>query len=183
MRRLLGSLRSLTIITAAVFAAAAAIAGIPAAASAASTVTIGPDQFFTGQVNAQAAQATVTVDCSNAAFTQQGYAVAGQTLAVSEVVPPVASAPGYTGDLANSIKADLGTATGNAGQLLAVFTSYGSQEFPTNVLLPCTGSGVVTFDPAPASGDSRPFTVAVTFVPACIGPACPVASAVRDNRW
>lgn len=143
--------------------AVAAIAAAPAVSAAA--VTVGPDQYFAGQVNGKEANAVIEVACPGPA--SSGAPLAGQTVAVQLVLPSSSSAIGFTGSAATSINAWLSWPTPAVVPppvKIATFTSYGSLPIPTNISVPCSGTGVVTFVPTPGSSTSRSATVSVTFV-------------------
>ena len=77
---------------------------------------------------------------------------------------------GYTGTKAHAIDANLATASGMTASL-ARFTSYGAAvAFPTSLPVPCSGRGVVSFDPTPGSKKAKPAYVTVTFSNVGVGP-------------
>jgi hypothetical protein len=123
--------------------------------------SIRPHQFFVGTVNGHPTDAVIDVLCPGPV--DFGHAIGGQTLQVS---PPGPSGPtlGFTGSRGRAIIANLSTATGLTASV-ARFTQYGSPAaFPTSLTVPCSGQGVVSFDPAPDSPTARAFDVTVTFV-------------------
>lgn len=155
----------------AVPAAAALLAvALPTAASAAVSpvqdpIPIGPKQFFTGLVLGKTAHSVIEVACAGAAST--GHPVSGQSVEVKEVLPPVTPALGYTGARGRSIKADLIWSKGTVTVVTAIatFTSYYVKlPIPTKITVPCGGSGVMSFTPAPGSKTARSTSVDVTFV-------------------
>jgi hypothetical protein len=152
------SVRLLT--TLAVMASAAAVAATaPSAATAG-----GPHQFFQGLVNMRASGATIGVACTGAA--NVGHPLPDQTVAVELVIPPVTATEGYTGLAATSIVAWLNWPSPVApppAVKVADFTAYGTAAIPAGITVPCSGTGVMSFVPAPDDG-GRVSTVDVTFV-------------------
>ena len=75
---------------------------------------------------------------------------------------------GYTGAVATSIRVFFGPPppAGTPGTGLLTFSRYGvAKAIPASLLLPCGGSGQVTFVPLPMSPPtSRPAVVPVTYV-------------------
>jgi hypothetical protein len=138
-------------------------------APAASASAVGPDQYFTAQVNGQQSNAVIKVVCPGPAVPPGGTGapLAGQTVSAGLLLPPAASAVGFTGSAATSIEVSLTwpspSVTGPPPERVARFTSYGSQPIPTGIAVPCGGTGVMTFVPAPGSPTARPATVTVTF--------------------
>ena len=142
------------------------VAGFSSAASAAPAeppiIAVGPQQYFVGQVNGLSSGATIKVICAGPAAT--GYPADGQTIGVALVTPPFPgpiSALGYTGDAATSITATQ-TASASAAPI-ATFTWYANQTLSTKLQLPCSGTGTITFAPAPDKG-GRAAMVTVQFV-------------------
>src|SRR5256885_16982308 len=81
----------------------------PAVASAADppVFPILPNQYFSGLVNGQTANATIRMACFGP-IGGTGHPLAGQTIGVTRVYPPVVgpvNSVGYTGTTANSILA------------------------------------------------------------------------------
>ena len=122
---------------------------------------IGPNQFFIGTLNSLPSSAKLNVLCPGPSRT--GHALPNQPLQVNPPGPTPASNLGFTGSRARAIVADLGAATTTSR--LATFTRYGSPvAFPTSVPVPCSGTGVVHFAPAPGSRSARAYNLTVTFV-------------------
>ena len=83
----------------AVVSAPALIAvGALAAASPAQAVSVGPNQYCTGQVFGDTSQSVINVVCPGVATT--GHPAPGQTVEVLLLLPPVTATAGYTGDQA-----------------------------------------------------------------------------------
>jgi hypothetical protein len=121
---------------------------------------VGPNQVFAGLVNGKFADARVLVVCPGPAG-GTGRALAHQTLEVTRAVPTPVGA-GFTGAKATSIVAQVGPATATAGTVR--FTRYlVKMQFPTNVPVPCGGTGIVTFTPEPGSPTARLATVTVDY--------------------
>lgn len=125
-------------------------------------VPIGPNQFFQGLVNGVQDNAQITVACPGPVSPgQTGHPVSGQTVSVTQV-PASTNTSGYTGSAATSIVAGFDTASSSAVRF--TFTAYGTQEIPTSIYLPCSGSGALSFVPEPTSNTARSDVVKVTFV-------------------
>jgi hypothetical protein len=144
--------------------AAAAGAAALAPASPAAAVAVGPHQYFEGLVDMRTTGATIGVLCPGPA--SLGHPLPDQTVAVELVVSPITSDDGYTGLDATSILAVLSWPTPVSPPppiRIATFTSYGTAAIPTNITVPCSGSGTMTFTPNPDDG-GHSATVDVTFV-------------------
>lgn len=133
---------------------------------------IGPKQFFAGMVNGKTglgAPAQINMACFGAIRPgQMGHPMAGQSV---EVLRPVvvSARDGYTGSSANSIVAFFGPPPPTpvpSTTSTVTFHWYGVvKAIPTSLLLPCSGTGTVTFVPLPMSPPtSRAATVPVTYV-------------------
>ena len=141
------------------------LAALPAVATAAEppVFLILPNQYFSGLVNGQTADATIRMACFGP-IAGPGHPLPGQTIGVTRVYPPVVGpvdSLGYTGTTANSILAQQSASTSVTP--IAKFTVYETQPLSTKVFLPCGGTGTILFVPAPNSG-GRPAAVTVTFV-------------------
>jgi hypothetical protein len=137
----------------------AAAAGLALATGGAAAQTpIGPNQQFAGVVNGSAVKANVYVVCPGPAQPgQTGHPVSGQGVQVIEN-----TGDGFTGSAATRIVATFGTSGTSDG---LVFTEYGvSQDIPTTLLLPCSGTGTAVFTPQPGSLTARSTTVSLTFI-------------------
>jgi hypothetical protein len=133
---------------------------------------IGPKQFFTGMVNGKSglgSPAQINMACFGPIRPgQMGHPMAGQSV---EVLRPVviSTNDGYTGSNANSIAAFFGPSPPTpvpSTTSTVTFHWYGVvKAIPTSLLLPCSGTGTVTFVPLPMSPPtSRDSTVPVTYV-------------------
>lgn len=129
------------------------------AASVAAQTPIGPNQQFAGAVNGSTTDANIIMICPGPSFPgQTGHPQAGQGVQVVEN-----TGTGFTGAAADRIVASFGPSS--SASLVFVFTEYGvAQDIPTTALLPCSGTGVVTFVPQPTSATARNATVKVHFV-------------------
>jgi hypothetical protein len=133
-----------------------------AAADTPPTFPILPDQFFVGVVNGQTTAATVKTACPGP-VRGNGHPISGQTLSVSRVSAPTDATVGYTGSLANSIKAS--PQTSSVANVPVVFTEYFvGKALPTTWIVPCDGNGVIAFVPDPTSPTARTAFVPVRFV-------------------
>jgi hypothetical protein len=147
-------------------AAAALVAGalIAAASPAQAGIKIGPHQYFTGLVIGKTKLSVIDVLCAGPAKT--GHPAAGQSVEVNLMVRS-ADTGGYTGNHASRINADLVWPNGPVTVVTAIatFTQYSVKKaIPTKIMVPCGGSGVMTFNPVPNPDKSAmPATVDVTF--------------------
>ena len=151
-------------------ALALTVAGLTAGTSAlASTVgpaKIGPHQFFAGEVNGMIENAIVKVVCPGPGGTV-GRALPGQPVAVTSPLV-IASNFGYTGSRGTRILANVGPAASAAETI--IFRYYDKPKaFPTNIPVPCGGTGVLTFIPLPGSPGARPSTLTVTYANVAAG--------------
>jgi hypothetical protein len=130
--------------------------------SASDPAPVGPNQFFVGVVNDATVDARVEVLCDASGTT--GHPRAGQNVAVLAALGAPNSPAGFTGAAGKMIEVGLGASTGPRAVLRLGFYQV-PEPIPTSLVVPCTGSGTVSFAAAPASPTSRPATVKVTFVP------------------
>jgi hypothetical protein len=155
----------------ALFPALAALALAAVAAPAASAdaiqdpIPIGPNTFFTATVNGASSQAVVKVVCPGPASPGQvGHPVSGQQVEAQAVVPPTWSVTGYTGSAANSIVASFSPPSTSYSGAIVLTSFFAPAKIPVTLLLPCYGSGSVTFTPRPTSSTARSYSVSVVFV-------------------
>jgi hypothetical protein len=137
--------------------------GTLATASPAQAVAVGPQQYFVGQVFGATKQSVIDVACAGPATT--GHPVAGQTVEVALILPPVTTTAGYTGTQAVEIDAALIYPSGPVlvKTPIATFTQYFLKlPIPTSITVPCGGSGVMSFSPYPLDS-GKPSDVSVTF--------------------
>jgi hypothetical protein len=145
-------------------AALVAIAALAAAASPASAqVPIGPHQYFTGLVIGKTKPSRIDVLCAGPVKT--GHPATGQSVEVKLMVP--SGTGGYTGNHANRINAELTWPNGpvTVTVQIATLTHYlVKMPIPQRIKVPCTGSGMMVFNPLPNIDKSaRSATVAVKF--------------------
>jgi hypothetical protein len=124
-------------------------------------VAVGPKQFFVGVVNDATTDARIAVMCDVSGTT--GHPRPGQSVAVLPASGSATSPTGFTGAAGKVIGVGLGVGTGPRADLQLGFYQV-REPIPTSLLMPCAGSGLVSFVPAPASTTSHPATVKVTFV-------------------
>jgi hypothetical protein len=142
--------------------------GTLAGAQAPMAGSIHPHQSFVGTVNGLPADSAIRVLCPGPA--NSGHALSGQTLQVNQPGSTAANL-GFTGSRVKAIVANLSAAAVTAS--LAKFTKYGlAASFPTSLTVPCSGNGVVSFDPTPGSPTARAYDVAVTFAGKAAAPQC-----------
>ena len=135
----------------------------PAGAAVIDPLPIGPNQFFNGVVNDATANATIRTDCVTPVGV--GHPAAGQYVEAQLDAPPVASDLGYTGSAGRALAVTLQLPTSSGLGIIGTLSGY-NYEFaiPTDITVPCTGSGAVVFTPTPTSSSARPATVSVTLV-------------------
>jgi hypothetical protein len=147
-------------------AALALIATVaPSAAAVQDPIPVGPNAYFTAQVNGVSAQAVIKVVCPGpVSSTSTGHPISGQTLEVFRLLPPTTVTVGYTGSAAHQIDAIFSAPPSAAGNPPVVLSSFFAPvAIPTSLVLPCGGSGVVSFVPIPTSPTARGFAVTVVF--------------------
>ena len=131
---------------------------------------IGPHQYFVGFVNGNSGlvhHAQIRVACAGPI--QPGrttHPLAHQTLNVTRPTA-ISTKFGFTGPRGTHISAYLGippAATDGGG--IATFAYYDTPKpIPTTLIVPCSGSGFITFIPFPRDpGKSRSFVVPVDYV-------------------
>jgi hypothetical protein len=139
----------------------------PATAAVVDPGPIGPNQFFTAQVNGVSGQSRIAVVCDGGTdLLPTGHPVAGQIVrVVPAVLPPTGPLPlaGFTGSAGKAVTVGLGAS--DVPKPFAVLRFYqAGASIPTDLVVPCTGTGVVTFVPTPMSDTARASAVKVTFV-------------------
>lgn len=125
---------------------------------------IGPNQAFFGEVNDQATNATIRMACFGPVHPgQTGHPMEGQTVKALPVANPTPQVVGFTGSAAHQLNVSFAISSTAASPV--VLRSWAvSEKIPTTLLLPCYGTGTVTFNPYPTSPTARAGTVQVTFV-------------------
>lgn len=150
---------------------AAAVLALAAAPAATADVIapIGPNTYFTAQVNGPASttdSSVIKVVCPGPATQgQMGHPVAGQTVEALSVLPPspVPSTLGYTGSAAHQIDVSFSPASSGTAAPVVLKAFFAPAAIPTTLLLPCYGSGVVQFVPEPTSSSARSYKVPVVY--------------------
>ena len=141
-----------------------ALASVPAMAAASPVqdpVPIGPNQYFTGLVNGHPGHAVIRVVCPGPTATT-GNPAGKQPVEVETAPSSSAADVGYTGSTGRSVTAALSMPTLSIA--IANFTSYYVKEdIPTNIAVPCSGSGSVTFGPEHGGKKAHAATLEVTF--------------------
>lgn len=148
-----------------------ALAAVLAAAAPASAAGIGPNQHFVGALNGDSTSpAALRMGCFGPVTPgETGHPLANQ---FAEVLSPAASsgsatAPGFTGSLADAVDISIVYARGTVVVVTPIgeVTAYGQElEIPTSLVLPCFGSGTLVFDPAPTSPTAVPYDLTIDFV-------------------
>ncbi len=155
--------------------AATAMVVVSAGAAIPPQGKVGPRQYFEGLVNGQAGMGTpvaIKVACFGAVRPgEKGHPRAGQTVEVLRPLVIVVGHSGYTGKRATSIVAFFGPPPPTPSPVppnasTVTFHEYGVKKaIPTSLLLPCYGTGTVSFVPTPQSPpSSRDATVPVSYV-------------------
>jgi hypothetical protein len=154
----------------ALIAAAATIASASAAVSG--PTPIGPHQFFRATVNGATGdqgRVNIGLGCVGPIHPgETGHPLPDQMVGVQFMQPPPSSIPlGYTGDRGTSIGAFFGAPPPRSPSSASYvnFTSYGLKGIPTTLVLPCSGTGQVTFVALPLDPSERSTAVPVRFVP------------------
>jgi hypothetical protein len=138
----------------------------PASAAVIDPVPITPNQFFTGLVNGQNSEARILVNCDNPRA-NTGHPVGGQTVQAEQVVvlpdPTIPGGLGFTGSAGRAIDVAIGASDSVTVPLRLRFFHAGA-TIPTAFVVPCGGTGIVTYTPVPPSTTARAATVKVFFV-------------------
>lgn len=148
----------------------AAVAAVGLGATAGNAVIdpapIGPNQFFTGDVNGLSANGAITTDCIGPIIPgETGHPIANQYVAV---LPGPANGSnvsvGFTGSAGNSVEAVLVFPTGSiSGIVLGTLHDYVVRlPIPTDITVPCNGPADVLFIPQPNSQSAKSADVNVT---------------------
>ena len=137
--------------------------GLSSAAAAVDPAPIGPNQFFTGQVNGASVDAVIQVVCAGPVTAgETGHPVSGQSV---DVMPGASSSSaagaGYTGSAGDHVVVDFGAASTTTPVTLSSYVVRAA--IPTALDLPCSGTGKVDFVPAPTSATAQTATVSVTY--------------------
>jgi hypothetical protein len=125
-------------------------------------VPIDPNQYFSGFINGSPpGAAVIKVNCPGPITT--GHPVGNQPVEVEPAPAPTGNDIGFTGSKGRKITASL--FYGPAVVVIDSFTSYFvPKNIPTNITVPCSGSGTVVFAPSPGSKTARSATLPVTFL-------------------
>lgn len=168
-RRTAGRARRMAAVALAVTAASAATSVAAGAAGPSTGGRIGPHQVFGGTVNGSTGVGGAVV-IQMACFGplrpgETGHPLKGQTVSVFPGEDP-APFLGNTGTSGRQIDAFFGppppAASASGGPV--VFHRYQTKPIPTSEVLPCAGSGQVTFVPLPQSpASSKDAVVPVTY--------------------
>ncbi len=152
------------------------LALLAVAAPAGAASKIGPDQYFTGVINGTDGNTISPIPIQMGCFGpltpgETGHPLSGQTLAVHQLFPPVAT--GSLGRTGNDSTIDVffgappPAATGAKATSKShpvSFTRYDKvRDIPTSVTLPCSGTGTVWFVPVPVVPPSQAQAVPVQF--------------------
>ena len=147
-------------------AALLAVVGLTVPAAAViDPLPIEPNQHFVGLVNGDVANAVIRTDCVLPSAT--GHPVADQYVEAQLNSPVSGANTGFTGTAAHSLAVSLDVATTTPTATIGTLSGYNIQlAIPTTITVPCSGSGVVVFAPAPTSLTAVSATVTVRLVSA-----------------
>ena len=126
---------------------------------------IAPNQSFNGLVNGVTGVGRILVTCDGPTdVVATGHPVAGQTLSAVQG-DPTGTVPttGFTGSAATALTVNIGPAISSTPPVTLRFYQATAQV-PTNILVPCTGEGVVSFVPTLTSATARTSSVKITFI-------------------
>jgi len=128
-------------------------------------VPITPNQVFTGQVNGVAGVSRIAVVCDGPIdVVPTGHPLAGQTVtAVQGDSSGTTPSVGFTGSAGTAIVVGFGSSISPTPPVTLRFFQA-SASIPTDVLVPCAGTGVVSFTPRLTSATARTAFTKVTFV-------------------
>jgi hypothetical protein len=143
-----------------------------ASTAGASSVRVDPRDYFIATVNGSTGEirpVTIFMACAGPISPgETGHPLAGQTVGVKRVLPPSSgtSALGYTGTSGTSIGAFFGAPppTAPASSSYVSFDVYRAKPIPVTTVLPCSGTGQVTFVPLPLLPPAQTIAVPVRFV-------------------
>jgi hypothetical protein len=143
----------------------AALGTATAVAAVQDPIAIGPNQVFAGQVNGDEGSAVIQTSCFGPIILgETGHPTAGQYVE-AVLAPTSATSTGFTGSAADSLLVALDAATPATTGLIGTLNGYYIQlPIPTTLTVPCSGTGVVAFVPAPTSPTAKTATVSVTFL-------------------
>lgn len=156
---------------------AVVLTAVLAAAPAGAAGRVGPDQYFAGVVNGRDGNTATPIELQMACFGpirpgETGHPMAGQTLAVHQLYPPVAT----TGSLGRTGRDSQIDAFFNAPPPASVpasvpasttpaFVRYDRPKaLPTSLVLPCSGTGTLWFVPVPVTPPSASAAVPIRYV-------------------
>ncbi|HYS39693.1 MAG TPA: hypothetical protein VEO01_29095 [Pseudonocardiaceae bacterium] len=131
---------------------------------------IGPNSFFTGDVNGASQNGTIKTGCAGPVQPgQKGHPVGGQFVAV---IPGASSGAnvsvGFTGSVGNEVTVYLETptSTGPIGiALIGTLHDYVVHlTIPTGIFVPCNGPADVVFVPGPPSATAKSAVVHVSLI-------------------
>lgn len=136
-----------------------------AGATSASAATIGPNQYFSGNVNGATSNATILVDCVGPVVPgATGHPLPNQYVLATREPASTTTNIGYTGSAANALVVSLRltTSSGTTAYLIGTLTAYDTRlAIPTTLTLPCAATGTVVFTPTPTSTTAKPALVSV----------------------
>ncbi len=131
---------------------------------------IGPNSFFTGDVNGASQNGTIKTDCVGPIRPgEQGHPVGNQFVAVIPGASSTANVSvGFTGSAGNEVTVFLETPTStgpvSTGLIGTLHDYVVHLTIPTSLVVPCDGSADVVFVPGPPSPTAKSAVVRVTLV-------------------
>jgi hypothetical protein len=153
------------------YAPLAAAAVVVAAASPAAAggvvdpVPITPNQAFNGLVNGATGVSRIAVTCDGPTdVVPTGHPVAGQVFTAVQA-DPAGTVPGtgFTGSAGTSLVVSVRPAISRTPPVTLRFFQANA-SIPTDLLVPCSGEGTVSFVPSLTSSTARTAVVKVVFV-------------------
>lgn len=151
------------------FPLAAALAAVLAAACPAAAGTIGPDQYYSGDVNGHTTgPAPIRMACFGPVHPgESGHPLSGQYAQADPASASSTTGPGYTGSAGTAVSIALIITSGTIVRVvpLGTVSDYDTRvAIPTTLTLPCYGGAQVSFSPVPGSATAKTATLTVDFV-------------------
>jgi hypothetical protein len=153
------------------FAALVAVVALGGTANAViDPAPIGPNSFFTGDVNGASQNGIIKTGCAGPVQPgQKGHPVGGQFVAV---IPGASSSAnvsvGFTGSVGNEVTVYLETPTSASPigiALIGTLRDYVVHlTIPTGIFVPCNGPADVVFVPGPPSATAKSAVVHVSLI-------------------
>jgi len=139
-----------------------AVAGTAAAGPVQDPGPVAPNQSFVGFVHGTTGDSRILVVCDGPVSSagRTGHPLAGQRVEARSVPGAPSPDTGFTGSRGTKLGVSLTPGSGPQVELRFYLTRV---EIPRDVLVPCSGTGLVSFVPDPVSPTARRATVKVEF--------------------